>query len=41
MTVFVDTARYHTVRDGSDYWFCASACLHAFETNPEAYAKQG
>ncbi|HEU5308180.1 MAG TPA: XdhC family protein [Acidimicrobiia bacterium] len=41
MTVFVDTARYHTVHDGSDYWFCASACLHAFETNPETYAKQG
>ena len=41
MTVFPARARYHTVRNGSDYWFCAAGCLHAFERDPEAYAKQG
>jgi xanthine dehydrogenase accessory factor len=30
MTVFVDTARYHSVRDGTDYWFCSAGCQHAF-----------
>ena len=37
MTVFVDQAKYHTVHDGTDYWFCAPGCLHAFEANPDAY----
>jgi xanthine dehydrogenase accessory factor len=37
MTVFPATAKYHTVHDGTDYWFCAAACLHTFERNPEAY----
>ncbi len=36
MTVFVDQAKYHTVHDGTDYWFCAPGCLHAFEANPDA-----
>jgi xanthine dehydrogenase accessory factor len=40
MTVFIDQAKYHAVHDGADYWFCAASCLHAFETNPEAFAKQ-
>ncbi len=38
MTVFVDQAKYHTVHDATDYWFCASGCLHAFQANPGAYA---
>lgn len=37
MTVFVDTAKYHTIHDGTDCWFCAPGCLHAFEGNPDAY----
>jgi xanthine dehydrogenase accessory factor len=37
MTVFVDTAKYHTVHDDTDYWFCAPGCLHAFQGNPSAY----
>jgi xanthine dehydrogenase accessory factor len=37
MTVFVEAAKYHTVHDGADYWFCAAGCLHAFESNPGAY----
>jgi YHS domain-containing protein len=36
--VFVDQAKYHGVYEGTDYWFCASGCLHAFERNPRAYA---
>ncbi len=38
MTVFVDQAKYHTVHDGTDYWFCAPGCLRAFEKDPAAYA---
>jgi xanthine dehydrogenase accessory factor len=37
MTVFVDTAKYHTVHDGTDYWFCAPGCLRTFENDPSAY----
>ena len=37
MTVFVDRAKYHTVHDDTDYWFCAPGCLHAFESDPTAY----
>jgi len=37
MTVFVDRAKYHTVHGGTEYWFCAPGCLHAFETDPGAY----
>jgi xanthine dehydrogenase accessory factor len=37
MTVFVDTAKYHTVYDGTEYWFCAPSCWHAFESNPGTY----
>ncbi len=37
MTVLVHDAKYHTVHDGSDYWFCASGCLRAFVANPEAF----
>ena len=38
MTVLVDDAKYHTVHDGADYWFCAPGCLRAFESHPAAYA---
>jgi xanthine dehydrogenase accessory factor len=37
MTVFVDRAKYHTVHAGTDYWFCAPGCLHAFESDPGAF----
>jgi xanthine dehydrogenase accessory factor len=37
MTVFVDTAKYHTVHDGSAFWFCSAGCLHAFERDPSAH----
>jgi xanthine dehydrogenase accessory factor len=37
MTVFVDRAKYHAVHDGVDYWFCSSACHHAFSTDPARY----
>jgi xanthine dehydrogenase accessory factor len=30
MTVFVDDAKYHATRDGSDYWFCSAGCRDAF-----------
>ena len=38
MAVFVADAKYHAVHDGTDYWFCAPACLHAFESKPSVYA---
>jgi xanthine dehydrogenase accessory factor len=38
MTVFVDAAKYHTLYEGTDYWFCASACLRAFQRGPSSYA---
>ena len=37
MTVLVDDAKYHTVHDGADYWFCAAGCQRAFESDPAAY----
>ena len=37
MTVLVDDAKYHTVHEGSDYWFCAAGCLRAFDSDPAAY----
>ena len=37
MTVLVDDAKYHTVHDGADYWFCAPGCLRAFTSDPRAY----
>jgi xanthine dehydrogenase accessory factor len=37
MTVFVDRAKYHLVHAGTDYWFCAPGCLHAFQGYPAAY----
>ncbi len=37
MTVFVDEAKYHTVHDGTDYWFCASTCLRAFQREPASF----
>ena len=36
MTVFPDEARYHSVHEGRDYWFCASGCKRAFDANPAA-----
>jgi xanthine dehydrogenase accessory factor len=33
MTVFANTAKYHAVHDGTDYWFCAASCLRAFKSN--------
>ena len=37
MTVLVDDAKYHTVHDGADYWFCAPGCLRAFTSDPQAF----
>ena len=37
MTVLVDDAKYHTVHEGTDYWFCAPGCLRAFTADPEAF----
>ncbi|MYE56045.1 MAG: YHS domain-containing protein, partial [Acidimicrobiaceae bacterium] len=37
MTVLVDDAKYHTVHDGADYWFCAPGCLRAFRADPQAF----
>lgn len=34
MTVLIDDAKYHTVHEGTDYWFCASGCLQAFAGTP-------
>jgi xanthine dehydrogenase accessory factor len=39
MTVFVDMAKHHTVRDGTDHWFCSAGCLHAFEADPAAFGR--
>jgi hypothetical protein len=38
MTVVGDEARVDTVRDAADYWCCAGGGLHAFESDPSAYA---
>ena len=37
MTVLVDDAKYHTVHEGADYWFCAPGCLRAFEADPRPF----
>lgn len=37
MTVLIDDAKYHTVHDGADYWFCAAGCLRAFTADPESF----
>ena len=41
MTVLVDDAKYHTVHDGNDYWFCASGCQRAFKSDPTAFLATG
>ena len=38
MTVLVADARYHTVHDGIDYYFCAASCQQRFESEPEVFA---
>ena len=37
MTVLVPDARYHTVHDGADYYFCAPGCQQRFEAEPAAF----
>ncbi len=37
MTVLIDDAKYHTVHDGDDYWFCAPGCLQAFTAAPQTF----
>ncbi len=37
MTVLVDDAKYHTVHDDADYWFCAPGCQRAFKSDPTAF----
>ena len=37
MTVLVAGAKYHSIHDGADYWFCASGCKKAFEADPTAF----
>jgi len=39
MTVFVDDARYHTVHEGREYWFCTPGCQHAFARDPAAFIR--
>ena len=41
MTVLVDDAKYHTVHDGADYWFCAPGCQRAFTADPQAFLATG
>ena len=41
MTVLVDDAKYHTVHEGADYWFCAPGCKRAFESDPAAFLAAG
>lgn len=36
MTVFPGEAKYHSVHEGHDYWFCASGCKRAFDADPSA-----
>lgn len=38
MTVLVADARYHTVHEGTDYYFCAAGCQQRFESEPEVFA---
>ncbi len=37
MTVLVDDAKYHTVHEGADYWFCAPGCQRAFTSDPQSF----
>lgn len=37
MTVLVSDARYHTVHNGADYYFCASGCQQRFEAEPALF----
>lgn len=34
MTVHVEQAKYHSIHEGADYWFCASGCKRAFDADP-------
>ncbi|HEU5083777.1 MAG TPA: XdhC family protein [Acidimicrobiales bacterium] len=36
MTVDPAEAKYHSLHDGTDFWFCASGCKRAFDADPEA-----
>ena len=38
MTVLVFDARYHSVHNGADYYFCALGCQQRFEADPARYA---
>ncbi len=38
MTVLVADARYHTVHEGIDYYFCAPGCQQRFKSEPEVFA---
>jgi xanthine dehydrogenase accessory factor len=37
MTVEVADAHFHTVHDGTDYYFCAAGCQRAFEADPDSF----
>lgn len=37
MTVLVAEARYHTVYNGADYYFCAPGCRQRFEADPAGF----
>ena len=37
MTVLVADAKYHSVHDGADYWFCATGCKRAFDHDPSSF----
>ena len=41
MTVLVDDAKYHTVHEGFDYWFCAPGCQRTFNSDPQAFLTAG
>lgn len=37
MTVDVADAKYHTLHEGTDYWFCAPGCQTTFERDPAPF----
>ena len=37
MSVLVNDARYHTVHNSADYFFCAAGCQQRFEADPAAF----
>jgi len=37
MSVLVADARYHTIHDGTDYYFCAAGCQRRFEASPAVF----